>query len=263
MKISPNTPYPSVSFRGDNEGFMSNKPEVQEYLNILKSDPVEVTISEEGKEKFRSNLAESEKITWGMHKQEDSDLKEAKILTSHVNVLLGRIQKGGKDSLTADGQARAIFEAYASEYDKIVKGYQDGSRVCYVSDPDSETGYRQLTKEEDLQALDDAYRQICDGYEDWLHNAREAEDIVEKDYRKRLQYIKSSGNRGDKLQKMEEAVQGVIGEIERSRKDKNGMPENISAKLKQAGQEFLSQYQITAGGDAQSFHKMLSNINIR
>ncbi len=262
MKIPTNTPYPSASFLRENEGLMSNKPKAHEDLNILNSEPVEVTISEEGKEKLRNNLAENEKITYDMHKQESSNLKETKILTSHVNVLLDRIQKDSRDSLTADDHARAIFEAYASEYDKIVKGYQDGSRVCYVSDPDSETGYRQLTEEEDLKALDDAYKQICDGYEDWLHNARKAEDIVEKDYRKRLQYIKAFGNRGDKLEKMEESVQGVLEEIERSRKAKSGMPENISAKLKQAGQEFLSQYRAVVSSDAHSFHKILSNINI-
>lgn len=262
MKISPNASYPSVSFHENNVGFATDKPKGQGDLNIMKSDPVKVTISEEGKEKFRSDFVENEKIKRDMQQQEGGNLKEAKILTSHVNVLLDRIQKGGKDSLNADEQARTIFEAYASEYDKIVKGYQDGSRECYVSDPDSETGYRKLTKEEDLKALDDAYKQICDGYEEWLHNARKAEDIVEKDYRKRLQYIKASGNRVDKLEQMEESVQGALAEIERSRKGRDGMPENISEKLKQAGQEFLSRYQAMAGSDAQPFHKMLSNINI-
>ena len=261
MKISPNTPNSSVSFLRDDERFMSNKPEAREDLDILKSDPVKVTISEEGKEKFRSDFVENEKIKCNMQ-QEGGNLKEAKVLTSHANVLLDRIQNGGKGSLAADDQARAIFEAYASEYDKIVKGYQDGSRECYVSDPDSETGYRRLTKEEDLKALEDAYKQICDGYEDWLHNAREAEDIVEKDYRKRLEYIKASGNRGDKLERMAESVQGALEEIERSREGKSGIPENISAKLIEAGQEFLSQYQAAAASDVRSFHKMLSNINI-
>lgn len=262
MRISSNTPYPSVSFHRGDTSLMPGKPQGQEDLNILKSNPVKVTISEEGKEKFRSDLVENEKITRDVLKQEGENLKETKIVTSHVNVLLEKIQKSGKDGLAADAQARDIFEAYASEYDKIVKGYQDGSRVCYVSDPNSETGYRQLTKEEDLQALDDAYKQICDGYEEWLHNAREAEDIVEKDYKKRLQYLKTSGNRGDKLEKMEEAIQGSLEEIERSRKARSEIPENIGAKLKQAGQQFLAQYRVTAGSDAQSFHKMVSNINI-
>lgn len=50
-------------------------------------------------------------------------------------------------------KASALLNAYKETYAEIVKGYEDGTRVRYVVDMDTEELYRKATLEEDLAYL--------------------------------------------------------------------------------------------------------------
>ena len=56
-------------------------------------------------------------------------------------------------NLTIEDREDALMSSFQSIADEIVKGYESGARVRFVEDPDSEDGYRKLTKEEELEIL--------------------------------------------------------------------------------------------------------------
>ena len=58
------------------------------------------------------------------------------------------------------------MNAYARQYETIIKGHADGTRDVYVSDGMDENGkmqYHKVTLEEDLEYLNEAFGQIADG----------------------------------------------------------------------------------------------------
>lgn len=60
-----------------------------------------------------------------------------------------------KEECTLEKKANNLLKTYARMYDEIIKGYADGTREVWVSDPSNgEAGhYRRLTQEEELQAI--------------------------------------------------------------------------------------------------------------
>ena len=56
-------------------------------------------------------------------------------------------------NLTIEDREDALMSSFQSIADEIVKGYESGVRVRFVEDPDSEDGYRKLTKEDELEIL--------------------------------------------------------------------------------------------------------------
>lgn len=56
-------------------------------------------------------------------------------------------------SLTIEDREDALMSSFQSIADEIVKGYENGARVRFVEAPDSEDGYRKLTKEDELEIL--------------------------------------------------------------------------------------------------------------
>lgn len=75
-------------------------------------------------------------------------------------------EKNGKDCSQTE-LSKNCFDVYANLYDEIKSGYTDGSREIWVVDASAEGGFRQVTEEEELNALDSAYdfyAQIVDAY---------------------------------------------------------------------------------------------------
>lgn len=69
--------------------------------------------------------------------------------------------KGGLLSGSAHGhhhKERDYVRAYKKLYDEIIQGYQKGTRERYVEEKTSETGYRKMTMEEELDGLEKAFR---------------------------------------------------------------------------------------------------------
>ena len=56
-------------------------------------------------------------------------------------------------NLTIEDREDALMSSFQSIADEIVKGYESGARVRFVEAPDSEDGYRKLTKEDELEIL--------------------------------------------------------------------------------------------------------------
>lgn len=133
-----------------------------------KGKPVQVTISEEGIDCLRNSILETE----GYQSQTYDKMSKIKgIMSKFTMDLSGTYSQemisadSNSKNQTDDGSikdkiyksAYNYLEYYANKYDEIAKGYDDGTKELWVFDQNSELGFRKLTKEEDLDALDKAY----------------------------------------------------------------------------------------------------------
>ena len=143
-----------------------------------QAEPVKVSISQEGIENYRKQLRErgmdganGKVIVKG---EKDAVIRQAKRATSTLsandygNALARETEKlKGKrtdsSSYSISDRAEDSVRAYGNLYDEIAQGYQNGTRERYVENETSETGYRRLTMEEELDGLDKAFQKAADG----------------------------------------------------------------------------------------------------
>lgn len=142
-------------------------------------DAVKVSISQEGIENYRKQIRERGMNGGGkviVKADKDSIIRQAKQAT---NALLAnnygnelaketdklKGQRTGGSSYSLSNRVEDSVRAYGNLYDEIVQGYQNGTRERYVEDKSSETGYRKMTMEEELEGLDKAFQRAADGTE--------------------------------------------------------------------------------------------------
>jgi hypothetical protein len=151
--------------------------EKQEIQTVWKQEnewgqPIEVTISEEGMESLRQKVMQ----TKGYSTQTfDERMRISEISSKSVMDLqsifsmemINATRKAKSEDTESNAEettkdkyyktAYNYLDYYANKYDEIVKGYEDGTREFWISDENSELGFRQVTKEDELEALDKAY----------------------------------------------------------------------------------------------------------
>lgn len=130
-------------------------------MKISQKKSVQVDISKEGIERYRDIL--------GQREMDTEDGKECHILIDHgleLSAKMNQIADSKKD-FTVKDCANNILEAYASLYHEIVQGYEDGTRVVYAEAGED----RILTKEEDLERLNEAYKSHVRYFEESPHGA--------------------------------------------------------------------------------------------
>ncbi len=105
------------------------------------------------------------------YQKKDKAVLQAKQATSALlannydNELIKETEKlkGQKGSTyTSSKQAKDYVRAYEKLRDEIVQGYKNGTRERYVEDKTSETGYRKMTMEEELNGLKQAFQRAAD-----------------------------------------------------------------------------------------------------
>lgn len=170
-----------VQINAGNNWFQNVKAGGQKEKAALQpkaDDAVKVSISQEGIENYRKQLRESGlggangKVI--AKEGKDSIIRQAKQATSALsandygNALARETEKlkgqrTGSSSYSLSNRAEDSVRAYGNLYDEIVQGYQNGTRERYVEDETSETGYRKMTMEEELDGLDKAFQKAADG----------------------------------------------------------------------------------------------------
>ncbi len=176
-------------------------------------------------------------------------------LAEEVGKLKGQRESGSTYSL-AD-KAEDYVKAYGNLYDEIVQGYKDGRyrlrvgkyRVIYryaqdgyVEDENSETGYRQLTMEEELSSLDKAYKAATDKAE----TDRKALKIIEEGMAK-ISKVKGAGTSATDSNKIQQ-VENETGQ------------DNIGQKMVTLAQAWKEAYQVSGSKD-NGMEKVLSMLN--
>lgn len=101
---------------------------------------------------------------------------------------------------TNEEKIAALSEGFKSLVDEINKGYDEGTIVRYVEDPTSEDGFRKLTREEELDILQQEFDDFVDSR---FGKERAAEDAKIKESLDALQELKKSLGRETKEYKLE------------------------------------------------------------
>lgn len=158
--------------------------------------------------------------------QRREQLKNEKISLVDYGYEISRRADTGKSVLNAAGRADGYVKAYAELYDEIVRGYEDGTREIYVA---GENGPRKLTKEDELDALDAAYRKTVDSFVEMERTNQHARTIIGEEAEKIA-----------KISRRETKAAGFLKEQKARGIDK--VPENLNQKMLSAVASFKEKY---------------------
>ena len=151
----------------------------------------------------------------------------------------------GKSVLSAAGKADGYVRAYAELYDEIVQGYEDGTREIYVA---GEDGPRKLTKDEELDALDAAYKKTVDSFVTMEQTNQHAREIIGEEAEKIAKISRRSTTAADFLK--EQKAGGT---------DK--VPENLNEKMLSAVASFKEKY-VAFNPNVGTLSQLLAGIKI-
>ena len=212
-------------------------------------DAVKVSISQEGIESYRKQLHESGFNGGGkviVKADKDSIIRQAKQAT---NALLAnnygnelaketeklKGQRTGGSSYSLSNRVEDSVRAYGNLYDEIVQGYQNGTRERYVEDKSSETGYRKMTMEEELEGLDKAFQRAADG--------TEIKEMITNEFKRLSSKVGSKQTYFSDTSKKPQAEEETIGQ-----------------KMKKLAQAWTDAYK-TSGSKEGGMEKVLSMLN--
>lgn len=195
MKIQANMS--TVQFSG-NTKVTQEKRTIKESIPNLAEQPIKVSISKEGYKEYRDSISESRFFDDVVKQKKDlmetnlsMDLNYSFSFKISESLSDKDREAAGYNTLSMQGRVTDIAETYASLYDGIVQGYENGTRKINVADSESETGYRTLTMEEELNALDEAYEKAAKTVEVLAQQQPKVQKAF-KEYRSKLEKIGTS-----------------------------------------------------------------------
>ena len=137
-----------------------NSPVRYNETEVGKNNPVvKVNISKEGLRALHGSKlpgsvdikAEQERIRFASDHQPTESYYTR--MSREMNNALEQKREENNGNLTIEDRENAIMNSFKSIADEIVSGYDNGTRIRFVEDSDSEDGYRKLTKEDELEIL--------------------------------------------------------------------------------------------------------------
>lgn len=222
--------------------------QIADSKDVKKEEPIKIDISQEGREQYRKSLAVYNQGKMGLesvkaqkniikHLRMDSDFesrfhKEAEMMSAAAK------EKG--TTVSIQGKAENYFSTYAKMYDEIVQGYEAGTRETYVSE---EGGYRKLTKEEELSALDKAFGKIAEDFEKRETVNQKARSIIEEGFKKFAPYRKEKNGNTTAVADKETRADSTTNTVEKESKETtSNIIEGISKKMINAADLFKAGY---------------------
>lgn len=217
---------------------------------------VKISISQEGMEISRKklqergiqsadgNIMEKKHALIEQSKNAIFDNQYESELTQKAGELKEQRESSGTYSLS--NKMEDEVKAYGNLYDEIVQGYKDGTRVRYVADENSETGFRKMTMEEELSSLDKAFQKRSDMADKLAENAKNAAAAF-KDTAEKLAKIKGAKTSFADAYKNLEAG-GYTSQ------------ENVGQKMVTLAQAWKNAYQVS-GSKEVGMEKVLSMLN--
>ena len=155
--------------------YVQEKTTTKESGRKMAEQPVKLSISNEGKEYYRNSIQQGGQESYDAVLQWREQLKNEKISLVDYGYEISKRAGAGESVLSAAGKADGYVKAYAELYDEIVQGYEDGTREVYVA---GENGPRKLTKDEELDALDAAYKKTVDSFVTMEQTNQRAHTII-------------------------------------------------------------------------------------
>ncbi len=196
----------------------------------MAEQPVSLSISDAGKEHYRNNVQQGGQESYDAMLRRREQLKNEKISLVDYGYEISKraadTADTGKSVLSAASKANGYVKAYEELYDEIVRGYEDGTREIYVA---GEDGPHKLTKEEELDALDAAYRKTVDRFVEMERTNQHARTIINKEAEKIV-----------KISRRATRAENYLKEQEARGTDK--VPENLNQQMLSAVALFKEKY---------------------
>ncbi len=229
----------------------NQKDMTQTKMNRVTENPIKVSISQEGYEHIRSSLQQNGQETYDMVVRKIELSKKVRVMNYGYDLSMKAVEfndaasENGTKALSVTDRANGYISAYASMYDEIVRGYENGTREIYVED---EFGIHRLTKEEELKALDEAYKREVDDFVAMEKANEQAYAIVTEEVKK-IASIKSGSG-------------ATVSETDNSKAmEQHKVPENLSGKMLSAADIFKQNY-AAFNPDTDSLSQVLSRVKI-
>ena len=228
---------------------MNQKEPAQLNMNRVTEKPVKVSISQEGID--RSRIQQNGQETFESVMQRREMLKKTRVMSYGYDLSMKAVElneaasENGTKALSVADRANGYIGAYASMYDEIVKGYENGTREIYVED---EFGIHRLTKEEELKALDEAYKREVDDFVTMEKANEQAYAIVSQEMIKIASVSARSGV--------------AVSEANDSKAmEQHKVPENLNGKMLSAADIFKQNY-AAFNPDTDNLSQVLSRVKI-
>lgn len=208
----------------------------------LENIPIKVDISAEGREAYKQmfqhkeqefkslnlRLMPGEDMSWG--NEGWPDIEEFLGWGTSGKMMNDKIPGNYYDAfVSVKDKAAALLKGYAETYDEIMKGYENGTRVRYVVDMDTDELYRTATKEEDLAYLRKEYESRVLVLEKMHKSDCRTREALASSAMDGFPYVSS--------------IRNVLkyGILYRNMKDEENIV-NVKQKLMDAAAAFVSQY---------------------
>ena len=228
----------------------NQKNMMQPKMNRITESPVKVSISNEGLERS-SSLQQNKEETYESMMQRREMLKKTRVMSYGYDLSMKAVElndaasENGAKTLSVTDRANGYISAYASMYDEIVKGYENGTREIYVED---EFGIHRLTKEEELKALDEAYKREVDDFVA-IEKANEQAYAIVTEAVKKIASIKSGSG-------------ASVSETDNSKAmEQHKVPENLKGRMLSAADIFKQNY-AAFNPDTDNLSQVLSRVKI-
>lgn len=225
--------------------FVQKKTTAKDAGRKMAEQPVRLSISNEGKEHYRNSIQQGGQESYDAVLQRREQLKNEKLSLVDYGYEISKRAGAGESVLSAAGKADGYVKAYAELYDEIVQGYEDGTREIYVA---GEDGSRKLTKDEELDALDAAYKKTVDSFVTMEQTNQRARTIIGEEAEKIAKISRRETKAADFLK--EQKARGT---------DK--VPENLNEKMLSAVASFKEKY-TAFNPNAGTLSQLLAGIKI-
>lgn len=224
---------------------------IQLNRNHITENPVKVSISQEGYEHIRSSIQQNGQEIYKSVMQRREMLKKTRVMSYGYDLSMKAVElndaasENGTKPLSVADRANSYIGAYASLYDEIVQGYENGTREIYVED---ELGIHRLTKEEELKELNESYKRAVDDFVT-MEKANEQAYAIVTEAMKKIDSIKSKSRAG------------ASDYDNPTEKERHKVPENLKERMLGAAELFKQNY-AKLNPDTDNLSQVLSRINL-
>ena len=232
MKISNNVNNTTLIITKNDSKVQEENRQTNEKRTAEQS--VKLSISNEGREYYRNSIQQNGQETYDDVLQRREQLKNEKISVIDYGYEISKKAAGwnkeaantGRNVLSTTDRANGYVAAYAELYDEIIQGYEAGTREIYVAD---ENGTHKITRDEELSALDAAYKKTVDDFVTMEKTNQHAREIISEEM--------------DKISKITSRSTLAATYIEEQKtREEDEISENLGEKMYEAIFSFKEKY---------------------
>ena len=243
MKISNNVNNTTLIITKNDSKVQEENRQTNEKRTAEQS--VKLSISNEGREYYRNSIQQNGQETYDDVLQRREQLINEKISVIDYGYEISKKAAGwnkeaantGRNVVSTTDRANGYVAAYAELYDEIIQGYEAGTREIYVAD---ENGTHKITRDEELSALDAAYKKTVDDFVTMEKRNQHAREIISEEM--------------DKISKITSRSTLAATYIEEQKtRGEDEIPENLGEKMYEAIFSFKEKYAM--------FHSNMDNLS--